>query len=234
MLADHRRRYRWEFLRRNPRYRKDYQALADQLGQDPGRFATENQRVWLALYIRNAREVEREFPGVNIKAVKDGFFELGRFKEKWRLACPVSPEQTDAPEFLPGGKPPEVVVEVLEPDAAEGGETLGLKIRLSAPRKMILEQIDRVLETYQKLYAEHRQGDLLEPRWAHYDQCIRAYDRVIAETRDWSDAAALFFPDFTTAEATEKHRMLEQLKALVEEAQDLIESAADSEDDLSD
>lgn len=234
MNAESRRR--WQLLRRNPRYRKDYQALANHLRKDPAQFLTEFQPVWMALYMETAAKVEGRFPGVDIGIVRSGFVELGRFKERWGTSRPVAPE-VEEPEDLtlhcPGsgeGNPEVPCVEVKAPSAADDlPPILELQVRLDAPMRDILGRMREILEIHQRLYAEAMEDpEFRSPRAARFEEMLRIFDAVETSHGDWDRVLSMVYPEVVLSGPEEKARVLGRAKNLYEEAKLRIDLAPES------
>lgn len=240
-------RYRWEFLRRNPRYRKEYSALKNKLGKDPDQFDRENHRVWLELYVSPPQKVGKEFPGVDLEAVKDGFIQLARFKEKWSILQVADPVQNDVPDFAFRSSARSPIVEVyfpkdpidslvdsteedFEEEIEDRNHFLHLRINLSASSHEIFERIKDVLSVHQKLIAKDSTHELRNPRWAHLDQCLKIYDEVVEKKKSLEEASNTLYQEGQTPPGEDRQTLLNRLEHLLSEAKRRVEIGLEDEE----
>ena len=230
--------YTWEFLRRNPRYKKEFMSLKEKLGMNPSEYDRVYYPVWLSLRGNPLKKVEYENPGVDINKVKEDFIKIGRFKEKWQVTQAIDPKEKNGPDFFLGvgmdaaHASAKSIVEVEGPSMEDQDyrsdlppNILRLKVNLLAPTREIMKQIEDTLEVYKKISAEKQFPDLKDPRWAQYDECLRIYDLVEIGKKTIEESACEIFPGFNEAPHEEKKRTLEKMTASLKEAKRLVDFA---------
>jgi len=231
--------YRWQFLRRNPRYRKDYHDLAKRLKKDPKEFHQQYHPVWLAMYMVPWAKVLKEYPNLDLKFIKKCFIELGRFKEKWAVSTPTHPKEVEAPDFMDflvssplRGMPIEIISPLIKGEGQEGDissparwgdNSLHVRINLLSSQKEILRHFEEILNIAQKMAAENQFGDLKDPKWAKWDEYLRIYDEVCERGKNIEQVAKDTDPELENKTPQEKEKILSRLQDLLSEAKKIIE-----------
>lgn len=232
MLSDEDRRIlRWEYLRRNERFQKDFRALEKILGMAPEAFDRSHHRIWLALYSQSEADVRRDFPGVNLQQVKEGFVEIGRFREKWGLSTLQGPERREPPEWLHEPASARKAVEIIEPAPAindTDAALLSVRLDLRAPTSQILRHVEDLITLQKKLYAERQFGALRAPRLAEFETGLRLYDEVVVGKARLEDVAERLFSVSNADDATRK-RAREHAQELLKKTRHLVEEGFSEE-----
>lgn len=207
---------RLQCLQRNARYQNDYADLVQTLGMEAKTFDRQFHPVWLALYMRTAKEVEKEFPGVDIDQIRRGFLELGRFKEKWGLV--VAPNHS----LENGSGHP---IEVLGDPASGEAPYLTIKINLSYSKSELRQRFDSLLDVSQKLFepsSGEGHSSFQDPTLLQLQKGLALFDAIEKQNLTFEQAFQNLFPqakelsaEVLTKITQEARQNLEQVKLLI-------------------
>lgn len=214
---------RLQCLLRNARYQDDHADLVAKLGMEAETFDRQFHPVWLALYMRTAKEVEKEFPGVDIDRVRSGFVELGRFKEKWGLIA--APNL--AVEKLSGH-----AIEVVSDPASGEAPYLTIKVNLNFSKKELRERFESLLEVSQKLFEPNRKeglGRFQDPKLMQLQQGLLLFDAMEKKNLNFDEAFQSEFPQAKEISSDALEKIRQEAKANLERVTLLIDSSLNSE-----
>jgi len=214
---------RLQCLLRNARYQDDYAQLVQKLGMEAKTFDRQYHPVWLALYMRTAKEVEKEFPGTDIEQVRKGFLELGRFKEKWGLV--LAPNH--CVEHISGHP-----IEVVRDPASGEAPYLTIKINLAYPKQELRERFENLLEVSQKLFESKRAEShtpLQDPKLLQIQQGLALFDATEKQSLSFEEAFQALFPDSKDLSKEKVEKICEEAKNNLERVKQMVAVAHNME-----